>query len=229
MKKKIHTTAYKTLFDHLGPSSWWPARTPFEVIIGAILTQNTSWKNVEKAIAALKEKKLLSAGQLSSMSVEELGPIIRSSGYYNQKAKKVLLFLEWYKKYNYSPAAVKRKFSNDYHSLREELLCVHGVGRETADSILCYAFELPFFVVDAYTFRWLSRYSPAHYFEKYDDLRLTVENEFQAVFESDITKHYNEYHALLVRLGNGICTKRNPACHSCCLSLTCKKNIAESN
>lgn len=233
-RKEIFDGAYRRLLERLGPSRWWPGETPFEVMVGAILTQNTSWTNVEKSINLLKEKKLLVPGPMASLRRDELAVLIRSSGYYNQKAKKLLAFLEWYSTYQFSPAKIRSAFRGREDDLREELLSLHGVGRETADSILCYALELPFFVVDAYTVRWLARYRKGESHAGYESLRHAVESEFQKRYgrEGDgrrkgasLTAHFNEFHALLVRLGKDFCKKRNPLCKGCPLEDLCDKEI----
>ena len=227
-QKKPFVKAYHRLYQSIGSRNWWPARSPFEVMLGAILTQNTSWRNVEKSIEALRQKKLLSPRKIKETDLEELSALIRSSGYYRQKALKLKALVEWFGGYRYSIRHIRSSFRGQEVKLREELLGVFGIGPETADSILCYAFELPFFVVDAYTFRWLQRYIPEYVTDKYEVLRKRVEREFRGHFKAaELSQHFNEFHALLVYLGKYFCKKRKPLCFSCPLERTCKKNVSE--
>lgn len=194
------TQIYNVLLKVYGLRHWWPAKTPFEMMVGAILTQNTTWTNVEKAITNFGE--CLSPEFIASVPNEELAQIIRSSGYHNQKAIKLKGLTEWFEKYSYD---VEKAIEIDGQSLRDELLSVKGVGRETADSILTYALNKPFFVVDTYTKRILYRLGydlP----KSYDDLRLRI--------EESIPKNlyvYNEFHALIVEHAKRYC-KKSPAC-----------------
>ena len=221
--------AYLKLYKDLGPRGWWPARSPFEVMVGAILTQNTSWKNVERAIGALRQSKVLAPRKIEKLTLGELASLIRSSGYYRQKALKLKALLQWFRNYGYSIKRVHSSFKGQETKLRAELLNIYGVGPETADSILCYAFDLPFFVVDSYTFRWLGRYAPGYSVNKYELLRQKVEDEFANNFKAgELTRHFNEFHALLVYLGKYFCTKRNPACPACPLQKNCAKNISQN-
>ena len=173
---------------------------------------------------ALRTQKLLDPRKLMKISQKELAPIIRSSGYYNQKADRLLVLASWFGSYGFSPKRVVSERRTD--DLRRELLGLRGVGPETADSILCYALGLPYFVVDAYTIRWLDRYRSARGTHNYEELRGMVEREFSRKYASnELTRHCNEFHALLVRLGNGLCTKKNPRCTECPLKRGCEKNI----
>ncbi|MDP2907214.1 MAG: endonuclease [Nanoarchaeota archaeon] len=212
---------YETLLEKYGFQGWWPVldassnssvydksfpereRTSderFEICIGAVLTQNTSWQNVEKALYNLKIKKLLSLNKLETVNVKSLASLIKPSGYYNQKAKKikeVIKFLKSGKEIN-----------------RENLLSVWGVGPETADSILLYAYNKPIFVIDAYTKRVMNRLGFKE--NSYEDL--------QRLFMQNLPKDvqvYNEYHALLVRLGKEFC-KKKPSCKECPILKNCK-------
>ncbi len=213
---------YRRLLAELGPSGWWPAKSPFEVMVGAVLVQNTSWTNVELALSELRQRRLLNPRSMAAVPRDELALIVRSSGYYNQKARKLHEFLAWYGRYGYSPVRVRRHFRDNLSELRQELQGIHGIGPETADSILCYALELPYFVVDKYTMRWLERYRPARAMHEYEPLRAAVEREFRRKYPGEnLVPHYNEFHALLVRLGNGFCRKTNPACGQCPLRRTC--------
>ncbi len=201
-KKAKLLKIYRTLLKHFGPQAWWPAETPFEVIIGAILTQNTNWKNVEKAIANLKAHKLLSPKAILDIRNSKLENLIRSAGYYKQKAKKLKAFVRFFLR-EYSGSIRKMKRVD-----RSELLKVHGIGPETADSILLYALDKPSFVVDAYTRRIGNRVG----LFKFSDY-----HEIKEFFEKNLPKDlemYKEYHALLVELGKNFC-KAKPICKNC--------------
>ncbi len=216
---------YKLLSKSLGPSNWWPGETPYEIMVGAILTQNTSWKNVEKAIQSLKKESLLEPEAMHQCNNDKLAQLIRSSGYYNQKAIKLKHLLDWFINYEYQIKNIIKKWKNDTKGLRNEILKIHGIGPETADSILCYALELPFFVIDAYTMRLISRLTQDELNFKYESLRNEVEECFTRTYEEeDLILHFNEFHALIVRHGNTICKKRNPDCKNCPLNTFCKSN-----
>ncbi len=200
---RILKEIYCRLYAAFGPQRWWPADTPFEVIVGAILTQNTSWKNVEKAIANLKKERLLSPLALKRVSANKLAKLIRSSGYYNQKAKKLKNFIAFL--YGNYLGRLSKMFKQEPAQLRQELLGINGIGPETADSILLYAADKPVFVVDAYTKRILSRHNLID--EKSDYHQ--VQRLFMNNLKPDL-KLFNEFHALLVKLGKDICkTKSN--------------------
>lgn len=199
---------YKKLYQFFGPQDWWPAQTPFEVMVGAILTQNTSWANVEKAIGNLKKEKLLSAPRLYRLSERRMGHLIRPAGYYNIKTRRLKSFLKFFLK-NYQ-ARIARMSAVDTQELRQELLTVKGIGQETADSILLYALNKPIFVVDAYTKRILSRHRLIEEGATYEQV--------QDFFMKNLRKEpqlFNEYHALLVRAGKEFCLKKTPACAKC--------------
>ena len=199
---------YRLLYGAFGPQHWWPGDTPLEIAVGAILTQNTAWGNVEKAIAVLKSRRLLSLDRLTRLSPTELAPLIHSAGFHNIKAARLVAFVSWLKNSG-GFAAIARTPTPD---LRSQLLACHGVGPETADSILLYALGRPVFVVDAYTRRILSRYGLIAGDEAYEHLR--------RLFESSLPRDlrlYNEYHALLVRLAKVNCRSR-PICDSCPLA-----------
>lgn len=199
---------YKLLYGRFGPRHWWPGDTKLEVIIGAILTQNTAWSNVEKAIENLKKEGLLSVSRLSGIPEKKLGRMIRSSGYYNIKANRVKNFLKYLNTcYN---GSIDRMFKTDLYKLREELLEVKGIGQETADSILLYAGGRPVFVVDAYTKRSFSRHGFIKESAEYRDV--------QSLFMNNLPKNsrmFNEYHALIVELGKSICKSKKPLCGMC--------------
>jgi endonuclease-3 related protein len=192
------TEIYQLLFDRFGPQSWWPGETQFEIITGAILTQNTNWANVEKAIANLKSAHLLTPEKLCHLNVSELAELIRPAGYYNIKAKRLKSFLSWLF-HNYDGQLANLE-NLDTDRLRAELLAVKGIGRETADSILLYAFDRPIFVVDAYTARVAVRHGLIEPDADYEQLR----DLFQSNLPQD-SQLFNEYHALLVRLGKEFC------------------------
>ncbi|MGQ9677730.1 MAG: endonuclease III domain-containing protein [bacterium] len=207
---------YHSLYRTFGPRRWWPAETPLEVMIGAILTQNTTWKNVERAIANLKSTQLLELHRLNRVPLQQLASIIRPAGYYNIKAKRLRALTEWLER-NGGIKTIK-KLSTPI--LRTQLLSCHGVGPETADSILLYAFFRPVFVVDAYTRRVLSRYGLITGKEPYEELKnwlegclitLTGKNPQRAVVL------FNEFHALFVQLGKTHC-RPQPICTNCPLA-----------
>ncbi len=198
---------YDRLFKSFGKQYWWPGDTDFEIVIGAILTQNTNWGNVEKAIKNLKEAKVFTPRKLHEIDIKRLAELIRPSGYFNVKARRLKHFIEWlFLKYN---GSLPKMFKQDYATLREELLSVNGIGRETADSILLYAARKPTFVIDAYTKRVLVRHEliPEDY--EYEEMK--------AFFEENLPEDvslYNEYHALLVRVGKYYC-KPKEQCEEC--------------
>jgi len=204
---------YHRLFDHYGPQHWWPAETHLEMIIGAILTQSAAWTNVEKAIHNLKASTDLSIEGLRSLPQDELARLIYPSGYYNVKARKVKAFVEWLaERYG---GDLDCLFALDVAAMREELLSVHGVGEETADSIILYAAHQPIFVIDAYTHRLITRLGLAPQKETYA--------AFQALFMDNLPHDellFNEYHALLVQHGKTVC-RRAPLCTGCSLNHLC--------
>lgn len=203
---------YRALFARYGPQHWWPGETDFEIAIGAILTQNVSWTNVEKAIARLKEEKLLRPRALHRTPDLTIAPLIRPTGYYNQKAKKIRNFLDWFARYGYSFARLR---ALDTDRLRDELLTVNGIGPETADSILLYALEKKVFVVDAYTLRIFGRIGILRGDEAYDE----VQRLFHRRLRGGVCE-YNEYHALIVHHGKFVC-KKAPLCEECCIARRC--------
>jgi len=199
---------FETLFAALGPQHWWPARTPFEVIVGAILTQNTAWTNVERAIANLRRARLLTPAALERVPLRRLERLIRSSGYFRQKARKLKEFVRFLRR-DFS-GSLARMFRTPTAELRERLLAVHGIGPETADSILLYAGGHPVFVVDAYTHRILERHALASEKPRYESVR--------ALFEASLPPDpavYNEFHGLIVHVGKHWCRTRQPRCHEC--------------
>lgn len=198
---------YQKLWDEFGPQGWWPGETPFEVILGAILTQNTNWRNVAQALGELKREGLLNPQALREMPEEELARWIRPAGYFNIKARRVKNFLDFFAHRFHD--SLEEMAQVELRSLRPALLTVKGIGPETADSILLYALNRPTFVVDAYTHRVLSRHDLAPEACSYDELQgLFMENLPPEV------SFYQEFHALLVRVGKEFCRPR-PRCPSC--------------
>jgi endonuclease III related protein len=202
---------YDALFEKHGPQSWWPGRTRFEVIVGAILVQNTSWSNVERAIVALRRERLLTPAEIERLPQAKLAGLIRSSGYFRQKARKLKAFVRFLRQ-NYASSLTKM-FRIPTDELREQLLTVHGIGPETADSILLYAGEHPVFVVDAYTRRVLERHGLVHEKATYEEIRRLLENSLPKRVSL-----FNEYHALIVYTGKHFCKPRAPLCSACPLS-----------
>lgn len=206
--KEILHSIYQKLYHAFGPQHWWPGDTPFEIAIGAILTQNTNWTNVEKAIQNLKRNKALSVRALDTMPVRVLADLIRPSGYFNIKAKRLKSFITFLK--NDYHSSMKKMKNKDIVSLRKELLLIHGVGSETADSILLYALDKPVFVIDAYTKRVLSRHGVMDNKDSYD----TFQDFFHSTLKKDV-QMFNEYHALFVRVGKTFCKQQKPLCDEC--------------
>lgn len=198
---------YQRLWEVWGPQGWWPGETPFEVAVGAILTQNTNWKNVALAIAKLKEQEVLDPQSLYNLPEAELARLIRPAGYYNIKARRLKNFLHFLA--NHYRHSMEEMAADSLESLRPALLAVKGIGPETADSILLYALSKPTFVVDAYTFRILSRHDLIGETYTYEELRQL----FMEHLPSQVPL-FQEYHALLVRLGKMWCRPR-PQCDSC--------------
>jgi endonuclease III related protein len=199
---------YHQLYRVFGPQYWWPGETPFEVAVGAILTQNTNWGNVEKAIRNLKQQKVLSAKDIHKMPASELAELIRPAGYFNVKAKRLKSFIDFLSKdFN---GSMKKMKKDDMYPLREKLLTINGIGPETADSILLYALEKPSFVIDAYTKRVLSRHKIMEHDRSYEDFQ----GLFHTALDKDV-KLFNEFHALFVRVGKTFCKRRAPLCDEC--------------
>ena len=198
---------YELLFERFGPQHWWPGETELEIVIGAVLAQNTSWKNVEKAIENLKRKELLSVPALESCDFAALAEEVRPAGYYNLKAKRLKNLIHMVAEEFRGDLGVM--FKENPRAIRERLLSVNGIGRETADSILLYAAGMPFFVVDGYTHRILFRHGMVEEQCTYEDL--------QSLFMDNLPedpKLYNEFHALIVRTGKDLC-RRIPKCEIC--------------
>jgi len=202
-------TFYDALFRAYGPQHWWPGRSRFEVIVGAILTQNTSWTNVEPAIRNLRGAGLLNPEALERINGDELALLIRSSGYFRQKARTLKEFVSFLR-LNYN-GSLTQMFRAPTETLRKQLLAVHGIGPETADSILLYAGKHPVFVVDAYTRRILERHSLIQPRTGYEEIRGLFETSLTG---SDVSL-FNEYHALIVHTGKHFCRSREPRCSEC--------------
>src|SRR6202790_4792467 len=202
---------FEAMSQALGPMHWWPARTPFEVIVGAILTQNTSWANVERAITKLRSARMLTPSAILAARPSRLATLVRSSGYFRQKAKKLKAFVKFLQR-EYG-GSLERMFDTPTGELREKLLSVHGIGPETADSILLYAGGHPVFVVDAYTHRIFGRHGITDGKPQYENVR--------ALFEEALprdSQFLNEFHALVVNTGKNWCRKNDPRCAECPLN-----------
>ncbi len=205
---------YKRLMAAYGRQHWWPAKEPFEVMVGAILTQSVAWRNAEQAIANLKAAKALSPEAIRRLPLPELAQTIRPCGYYNTKALKLKSLAGWLG--NHCSDNLNRLFTNDMENLRRQLLSIHGIGQETADSILLFAAGKPVFVIDAYTRRIISRIGMtpnSNSYAAYQQLFMTNPPADAQLF--------NEYHALLVRLAKDVCRKK-PVCNKCCLNDICR-------
>lgn len=199
---------YERLLKAFGPQKWWPGDSPFEIVVGAVLVQNTAWRNVERAIQNLRDADVMQPQSLYTLPEQELAELIRPAGYYQVKARRLRnllrLIVERY------DGSLEAMFSVDLATLREELLSVSGIGPETADAILLYAGGLPAFVVDTYTHRVLARHGWIGYDAGYHEIK----DHFESNLPADAAL-YNEYHALLVRLGKDYCKKTGPKCEAC--------------
>jgi len=198
---------YEKMSESFGPQHWWPAEGPLEMMVGAVLTQNTSWRNVEKAIEGLKSRRMIDPEALCRVPFEELAQVIRPAGYYNIKARRLKNLAEFI--VQRAAGDLDALFSEETSALREALLGIKGVGPETADSILLYAAGRPVFVVDAYTHRILGRHGLISEEATYD--------ETQSCFMDHLPQDaalYNEFHALIVRTAKTCCGKR-PNCAAC--------------
>jgi len=222
-------TVYNALYKNYGPQHWWPGDTPFEIMVGAVLTQNTAWSNVEKAIINLKHSGMLDVEKIAAATHRMLADLIRPAGYFNIKAQRLQNYCIWY----IGQGGFESLDALDTEALRLALLSVNGVGHETADDILLYAFNRPVFVIDAYTRRLFSRLEIVDGTEHYDSMRQYFEQTLHK--ESRIAKNgttndkkheaglvglFNEYHALIVNHGKNICRKR-PLCRGCCFENLC--------
>jgi endonuclease III related protein len=227
---------YTALLARYGPQNWWPAHSRFEVIVGAYLTQNTNWSNVEKALLNLRRARRLTVNAMRTMPIDELETLVRPSGYFRQKARNLKMFITFLD-HQYS-GSLSRMFAQPTEKLRAELLELNGVGPETADSILLYAGNHPVFVVDAYTRRVLLRHGIIGEKTGYEEIRSMIEqaisssaaeslivknaisdprhpvSRMSSSARSELAQHYNELHALLVRVGNHYC-RTKPFCEGC--------------
>lgn len=214
---------HDTLLAALGPQHWWPGETPFEVMVGAVLTQNTAWTNVERGIANLKDAGALTCPAILDLQAPALAELIRPAGFFNVKAKRLLALCRFLREEGVEAAPERLAESAPLPDLRHKILGVHGVGEETADSILLYALGLPSFVVDAYTRRIFGRLGLLAGGESYGHI--------QAIFQRhlpDDLRLYNEYHALIVALGKAFCRPR-PRCGACPLAIFCPYAAAINN
>ncbi len=214
-------TIYRRLHACYGPQHWWPGDGPFEVMVGAVLTQNTAWTNVEKAIANLKAAGVLDAKSIAHLPQQDLARLLTPAGYFNIKARRLQNFCRWYLEQGGYEAL--RRWSTQ--RLRRGLLSVNGVGHETADDMLLYAFQRPLFVIDAYTRRIFSRLGMVDHDLSYEALRHLFESALQRELRGSAGRRrlvslYNEYHALIVIHGKDVCRKR-PRCGGCCLRRWC--------
>jgi endonuclease III related protein len=208
MEISILQEIYDLLLDHFGPQSWWPGDSAIEMVVGAVLTQNTNWSNVTKAIANLREREVLSFTGLESLSVDELAEYIRPSGYYNIKARRLKNLLVMIREFY--DGELDALLADETASARGNLLSVQGIGPETADSILLYAGNHPVFVIDTYTHRVFSR----HYLIAEESDYHEIQDEFMNRLPPD-SQLFNEYHALIVMVGKHFCKKTHPLCNTC--------------
>ena len=206
---------YQRLFQVYGPQHWWPGETPFEVMVGAILTQNTSWTNVERAIANLKRQKALSAARIVALPHKRLARLLTPAGYFNVKATRLKNFCCWYE----SEGGGRKLQRLPTIDLRRHLLGVNGIGPETADDILLYAFNRPVFVIDAYTRRLFTRLGVIAGEQSYETLRALFERKLSRVKYKETL--FNEYHALIVHHAKYFC-RTKPLCRECCLRRRCQ-------
>ena len=203
---------YELLYARYGEMHWWPADTAYEVMVGAVLTQNTAWTNVKKALANFGTR--LDPKFIETVSIDELRDIIRPAGFFNQKAIYLKTLNEWFSGYGYSIDLVKKK---PMEQIREELLALRGIGNETADSILLYAFEFLVFVVDNYTIRLTQRL--------YDSEKRLRYEEAQRLYMSAIDKsYYNNFHAMIVEVSKDFC-RAKPVCEGCLVRCICSTVI----
>ena len=213
---EVFMQIYGRLLERFGPRFWWPAETPFEVCVGAILTQNTAWTNVEKAIIALKRSAIMTPVAIREIEQNSLAQLIRPAGYFNIKSLRLKDFVAWL--FLHHQGSLEQMFTGKWQTLRTELLLVRGIGPETADSILLYAGNKPSFVVDAYTRRLFYRLGLLSEDAGYDETRALCMSHLPAD-----ARLYNEYHALVVEQCKQFCRKK-PLCKGCPLSDGCLFN-----
>lgn len=225
MPRQAEGAAWRHVHDRLlaafGPQHWWPGETPFEVMVGAVLTQNTAWSNVERAIANLKGADALSVPAILGLEDAALAALIRPAGYFNVKARRLKALAEFLDRAGVAGDPARLAEGADPAALRQRLLGVHGIGEETADSILLYALGLPSFVVDAYTRRIFTRLGLIRGGERYGPQRRLFMDRLPAD-----AALYNEYHALIVALGKDCCRPR-PRCPACPLLDGCPRRGLE--
>ena len=214
MKRRL-LAVYRRLHAAHGPQHWWPGDSAFEIMVGAVLTQNIAWSNVEKAIANLKRAKALSPEAIAGATHRELANWLKPSGYFNVKAKRLRAFCAWL----LAQGGTRRLAHWPTKKLREALLGVHGVGPETADDILLYAFQRPVFVIDAYTRRMFGRLGMVRGDEPYETLRAEIETRLGA--DAPL---FNEYHALIVAHAKDMCRPK-PRCAGCALAVLCPSRL----
>jgi endonuclease-3 related protein len=207
---------FEALLEVYSAQDWWPAESPYEVMIGAILGQNTNWLNAEKALNNLGKN--INPKFIDQITLEELRELIRPSGFYNQKANRIKRLNNWFIEYGYNIENVKKE---DQEVVRNQLLDIKGIGHETADSILLYALNMPIFVIDSYTRRIFSRVGFSVP-KKYDDFRIMIESGLKN--SSNLLSVYNEFHGLLVTHAKEACLK-SPQCEKCKISYLCSKKI----
>ena len=215
MRNTPHSV-FSRLHRAYGPQNWWPARSRFEVMVGAILTQNTSWTNVEAALKHIKHAKLLDSNKLAGIAHRRLAVLIKPVGYFNVKATRLQSYCRWYNAHG----QFKQLNKLDTPSLRSALLDVHGIGPETADDILLYAFEREVFVIDAYTRRLFSRLGLLEGHESYEVMRAWFETKLKR--QDKKVSLFNEFHALIVHHAKYYCRARTPVCADCCLQRQCQ-------
>jgi len=203
--------AYERMLAKFGPQRWWPGDSPFEIMVGAVLVQNTAWRNVEQAIKNLRDAGVMEPYALYNVPPEELAELIRPAGYYQLKTKRLRNLLRFLVEEH--DGSLESMFSVSLPSLREQLLAINGIGPETADAILLYAGGLPTFVVDTYSHRILARHGWLDYDASYNDIK----DYFESTLPADAAL-YNEYHALLVRVGKDYCKRTAPNCEACPLA-----------
>jgi endonuclease-3 related protein len=211
MERERLLAVFRALFAAYGPQDWWPGETPFEVMVGAVLTQSTAWTNVERALAGLARRIPLTADSILSLPVDDLAELLRPVGYFNVKARRLRAFCADFLDHGGLDGLADLPTAE----LRQRLLAVHGVGPETADDMLLYAFDRPVFVVDAYTRRIFARLGALRGDEGYE----TIRHGFEQALGPDAAL-LNDYHALIVRHGKDICRPR-PRCAACCLRALC--------
>ncbi len=221
--KTLLPEVYDRLFTAYGTQHWWPGATnPFEVCVGAILTQSTAWTNVEKAMEKLKTAGVVSLEGIQQTPVEELAVLVHSSGYFNVKARKLKALTQHV--YDQHGGDLSAMLSQPWEELRSELLSVYGIGEETADDIVLYAADAPSFVSDAYTKRIVDRLGIPPKKDRYEDYRAL----FMGALPADVSV-FNEYHALIVKLGKDVCKKSKPLCQECPLIEICITGAREAS